>query len=571
MYTLNINCLPRYFLGVLERIYTLPPSNDKQGSLIFKSLILSVLALLSLWLINSFHIFAQPIYYDSFYTIGAGAKLFMEGHSSSTFMLYGLINPFFLEWLLNSGLAESAPFILRLFQQLITFGIITVLGLCLQQFFEAKSFSRTLPLAALALLSSTIMLKESLEPTPEIGLSLTVSLMIYLLIKYKPCLKYNLLLGFVLALFVGFRPVGMILAIPIFLVLPEKHKSSFAGRYWKWVFLSITAIIPLSLGFPEVLSFNPLFLPILLVGTTLVCVIMDIRDGSSRIWLSYLTILLTAVLVVLLFFPHYVKHWSELLRQINDYHISREVPVNDLNIFLSSLGLTIMYLLLVFPGPLAAIGFLSAVCYSIREKYFPHRKLLWTIAIGFLPFLITTCRNLNMQSRYLIPLSPLVFLVAAFGIRKLLTNKIFALLLAIPLIVSAFQLAEAVQYGKKGGMLLALKELSSMPPGLVTVMNLEVCTPEYYDETDPVFYPILPFVSQIYHSASHLNAEYCISYGELPDNFEVYKKFGYRNEERSVEIRNSNNPELTDFKQYLCEPFVWKHWTIALLGVRNTR
>lgn len=63
-----------------------------------------------LWVLVFANSFNLPLYLDSLFTIGAGAKLADQGHFSDTFMLYGLVNPYILEALLFFKLGALAPY-----------------------------------------------------------------------------------------------------------------------------------------------------------------------------------------------------------------------------------------------------------------------------------------------------------------------------------------------------------------------------------------------------------------------------------------------------------------------------
>jgi len=75
---------------------------------------------MGVWLVNSWHVVRNPLYIDSFFTLGAGVKLFLQGHSESTFMLYGLINPYALEGLMKLVPGPEATTLLSLLQVALT-------------------------------------------------------------------------------------------------------------------------------------------------------------------------------------------------------------------------------------------------------------------------------------------------------------------------------------------------------------------------------------------------------------------------------------------------------------------
>ena len=525
-----------------------------------------------MWIVNSFLIVTQPIYMDSFFTIGAGAKLFFEGHSAPTFMLYGLINPFILEGLLNCGFGPSAPFMLRFFQLLMGLGTILFLGLSLKRMLERVPLILCVATSAFTVLSSTALMKEFLEPVPETGMAFTVSMMIYLMLRYKPGFLNNVIAGGTIALLIGFRPTAFPLSIPVFFILYDKRYDT-AGNHWRWLLLTVSLLIPLILAFPSLQLWSDQIRHIVLLFLllTVLMAVKDIAKGNHAVWIRFLTILTTSAVVIFIAFPHYINHWEELLRQINDYHVSREYPIADLGDFTTCLACSLVYLIVVFPGPLAAIGFLAGAGFVAREREsFPQSRILLSFALGLLPFLLIACRNNNFQSRYLIPLLPIFLLFASWGILRLLQNRYFSLLLILPFLLSTFQLAEGIHNDQRGGTLTALKDLSELPPAPVTVFNFNVCCPEYYADTDPVFYPILPFVSPVFHRASIEEAHYCIALGDLPEGFEVLNSYGQTVEEHRTEMRNSKNKAWTDLSIILRAPYTWRDWGITTLGVKTT-
>lgn len=525
-----------------------------------------------LWLTNALYINQQPLYIDSFFTVGAGAKLFIHGHGAETFMLYGLINPFLLEGLLNAGLGSTSPAILRLAQMLMTLATVVVTALSLKALLPGKNLKTRLTAVAVTMLSSTVLMRESLEPLPETGLAFCIALSALIILRCRKGFLLDISSGVVLALLTGFRPVAFIMAIPVLLVIPGKYYARSAAGIWKWALLAVSITVPVLMGLSESISEGNtiLIIGIAFAALTLTALITDVLRGKGRVWLSYLIILGTAVLLIILFFPHYFNHWDELMRQIADYHFARETPVGDAGELFSNIGISLAYLAIAFPGILAAVGAAGGLGFALREKKLPEMKHIALIALGLLPFLITSCRNENYQPRYLIPLLPITFLFAGWGISRLLESRKFRLLLLIPFFITVFQLGQAIDLtGRRGGMITALRKLESMPPRLVSVYNMSMCVPEYYADSRPVFYPIIPYINLTRHVASPEQAYYCIAYKELPAGFVQTDEFGYTARDIALELRNADNGRLAVCTSILHRPYLWRQWGRALIGVRN--
>ncbi len=532
-----------------------------------------VIALLLLpWIANGIYAESSPLYLDSIFTFGAGAKLYLTGHHSTTFMLYGLINPYILERFLVSGLGPDAPVALRLTQLLYVFGAMWLCGCCVNQIVTEQTRKRSILTTFMVMLSSTVLLRESLEVVPEPGLLLSLALLMYAALK--PHTKYysaELLAGFSIGLMTGFRPVGFLLAIPFFLILPDKFSGESGAKTWRWGLLTTACLIPVLMSVRDAVPFTGLVttVTILFCVWTVLFLILDIVKGKWKVWAGNAVAVITAIAVIYAFFPQYFNHFDIMLEQINSYHTQRENPVGSIPGLLWNLLISLAYLVIAFPGPLGFAGILVFLGMLFRQRQLAGGRTILLVFAGLMPFVLTVCRNTNYQSRYLIPVSAFFAVISAIGFLRIADQRKFHVLLLVPLLLSVTQLGETLlNMSSAGSILTTLRELSDHPPGTVTVLNIGPCTPDYYDEIDPVFYPLIPYVSPCYHRASPLNSMYCVSFGELPEGFIHVSSNGYIDMENEMMIRNSENKRWSGFISAVHKPHLWRNWGISILGVR---
>ena len=391
------------------------------------------------------------------------------------------------------------------------------------------------------MLSSTVLLRESLEPLPETGLGFSVALVAYLLFRrFRRDWVQDILLGLTVALMIGFRPVAFILALPVFIALPERTAGRSAASIWRWVLLAGAVLIPLLMSAGDDTDIRPAVLTTaaIIAVSALAGFVNDVVKGNWRIWRGYLLISASALIAAYLLYPHYFKYFDDLMAQIDKYHTQVENPIGSLEGVLWNLLVSVGYLAVAFPGPFSLVGILVAVPFLFKTKPGPLSRKLSLLLLGLLPYVLTVCRNDNLQPRYLISIMPVFFIISALGLMFAVRYSRLSWLLLLPLSLSMFQLGEAMTIvPASAGMPAVLRELSHMPPQPVTVLSFGSCTPDYYQESDPVFYPVAPYIPPVYHVASPEQATYCVSFRDLPPGFEPIVQYGYIDEETNLHIR----------------------------------
>ncbi|MBD3369180.1 hypothetical protein GF402_02305 [Candidatus Fermentibacteria bacterium] len=404
-----------------------------------------------------------PLFIDSQIAIGAGARLYHHGHLAETCMIHGLINPYLLEGLLRLGLGAFAPYALRLVQFLIGLGSICAayrIGLNLD---GRSSRNAVLISTALAALCSTIFLVESFELTPENVMTLCLLLLLHRLVVYEPKAMHSVTTGAVMALLIGARPSSFILWVPVILVIPEcfPHRA-YAARYWRWIVFTVLVIAALLAPFPDAVPIGTVLAICggLVITVTLICAIRDLRAGFGEVWKNLVLVLLSALLALAILFPNYVIHLGELLRQTSQLHVAIEEPCGSVADYSRQLVYSLFFLVITFPGPLAAVGvFVGIGILSSKRRQGGNYGRLLLFALGTIPFFLLSCRYVNFQSRYLIPLMGTALVVSAIGLRCIMRMGRIRYLLILPMLISVFQLREVVKLRPNGGLLNALSAL----------------------------------------------------------------------------------------------------------------
>ena len=534
--------------------------------------VIAVSVLLLIWLAVLARFYSLPFYMDSLYTVGAGARLAHMGHFSSTFMLYGLINPFIEEVLLIAGLGSMAPFLLRIFQFVMVGAGFFFLYLTSRTISRGENRKAVLLSIAAAVLSSTIMLIESFELTPETSMFLMISILMFTLTTYRPCLPHAVMLGTILALLIGTRPTALVLAFPMVMVLPEKFSEArFASCFWRWSLFAIAVLSAVISGFPGWISTSAL----ISIGTvtailiTVFAAALDCRKRHCRFWTHLFVILLVFPVILFILFPHYFLYHAEFFRQLEAYHLDIEQPIGSLTMFFGNAGLGFMNLFLVFTGPLAATGLFAGLGFLLSDRsYFRRYRLLILFAAGLLPFFLLVMRNTNLQPRYLIPLLGPFFILSAGGLKLLWNSRRIRILLAIPLLMSLFQLTEVVRYKHRGGILNALRHLGELKPNEVLIPSMTPFDPQYYSEEDNVRWPLVPFFDDHLPIWEETTPDYLICSGAVPEGYEIVRSFGDSDEVISIMVRGSAHPGWANALYLMRSPWKWRNWGIVHICIR---
>ncbi|MCK5130871.1 MAG: hypothetical protein KAR40_01800 [Candidatus Sabulitectum sp.] len=486
-------------------------------------------------------------------------------------MLYGLINPYILETLLNLKLGPLAPYVLRLVQFLIAITGFIFLSLAVSHGKKNTQLRFSFFSTIVVVLSSTVILIESFEPTPENITLCIMNILFYLMTIYKPDKRQGILIGLILAFLAGTRPTALLLALPVFLVITgHSPAKSYARRYWRWVVLVVISCIALLTAFPEIISVGKLGLiaiPILLY-VTLISFIHDRKNGYIGVWKELLLIVVSSCVLLPILFPNYFLHFKELLRQVNQYHLEVEFPCDSIPLMTKNIFYSLLYITIVFPGSFAATGFFTAVGLFIskRKAEYSNYRTLALFAVGIVPFILIVIRNDNFQSRYLIPVMGLIFAVASIGIRYLLKSKLKYLLL-IPFLVSSFQLYEIVHHKTNGGVLNAFYDLSMKEQGTINAQDIGPCHPHYYGNSGNSFYPLLPYVSSNWHIMNSQSTFYFISFNMPPTGFDVIGTYGNDLRDRARQVRNSNYPGWAEIIYLTGKPWIWRGWSVAYFAI----
>ncbi len=544
-----------------------------KGDLRRSAFLLSIIVVLAiLWIFVLINYFNLPLYLDSLFTIGAGAKLADQGHFSSTFMLYGLVNPYILEALIFFKLGALAPHVLRLIQ--FSIALTGIFFLARTVSYRKNSLSSRLSFftTIAVVLSSTTILIESFEPTPENATLCIFSILLYLLTIYRPGKRHCFLIGLTLALLAGTRPTSIILALPVFLAIPQSFsKKSYARKYWRWVFLIVASFGALLTSFPQLVSIQEivLFAFPLMFFVTLFSFLHDRGAGHSKVWKEFLLIIAYFVILLPVLFPNYFLHFQEFIRQTKQYHLEVEYPCNSISIIGKSIFYSIIYITIAFPGPFAATGFFTAIGLFIskrRKNECSGYRNLSLFVLGIVPFVLIVTRNENFQARYLIPLMGLFFIIASIGVKYILSTKLKYFLL-IPFLVSSYQLSEIVQYKTNGGILNAFYDLSIEEPGTIQAQDIGPCNPHYYGDSKEIYYPLIPYIPANLHVFSPDNALYSISFNNPDSNYTVTKTYGSSQIERNSLVRASDFPSWTDLVYLTGRPWIWRGWSTVYFAI----
>ena len=530
------------------------------------------IAFLALWVLYSVSFSTSPLYADSLFTVGAGARLASEGHFSSTFMLYGLINPFTLEALIRLGLGEGAPDVLRLFNVLACLAAVGLIASGVRQFFPGRPRS-VIFVTSLTMLSSMILLIESMELTPEILTLFSLAGLFRACILYRGGNRDTFRLAVWITLLIGSRPTGFVLSLPACLTIaaaapPESWMKRIWSRSILLVLVSVSVLAAFTGLFPTQLLVMTALPLILLI--TVICWIHDLRTGDRAQWTDMVRIMDFAAGAPVLLFPHYIIHLTELNRQIMQFHVLREQSAGSFFILGRNYYLGIGYLTLILIGPLASVGFFAFAANYVRGRIRFAEKLT-PFLLGMMPFFFLIMRNENFQPRYLIPLKIVVFIPATLGLLSLLGQKKLRYLLLLPLSLSVFQIGEAIHHrGWKGGILNTLKAIPDTT-GTVSWHNVFPCRPGYYDPEGNISWPLYPYLTRgMETTAVDNDASFIIAFTEdIPEDFEEVGTWSVSGLGCMLApIRQSNNPNLIAALQYMGKPWTWRLWQLSMLGRR---
>ena len=527
------------------------------------------------WLLVLAKSFYLPLYLDSLFTVGAGAKLAEQGHFSETFMLYGLINPYFLEILIKLNPGALAPYFLRLIQFIATCTGLFFLSLSVSHVRKGTSRNTSILAAVSVVLGSAVTLIESFELTPETLTFSGFSILLYMMITYRPGKRYAVLTGLLLAFLAGARPTAVIFAIPVFLTIPDRFsKKSIASKYWRWSFLAVIISAVFLTAFPGVISISRLAVTVssILFSITLLSLIIDARSGYLNVWKELFRIVLSFCVFVLLMFPSYFLYFRELTRQIIQYHIAVEVPCESIGLLTKNILLSFLNMTIAFPGPFAATGFFTAVGLFVwkRKHSNPVYRTLFLFAVGIIPFVFIVTRSENLQIRYLIPVITLVFAVSSIGIRYLMESR-FRYLIVVPFLISSYELYEVLEFKTDGGVLNAFYNLSTRVyegGGVQTVLSSTMgpCQSHYYGETGvSTSYPLLPYIPSELHVTDPDSAFYTVSFLVPSEGVRITETFGSVCEERNSMIRGSRYPGFVEFCYLTGRPWVWRGWSTVYI------
>ncbi len=444
------------------------------------------------WILSAIGFRSLHLYGDSIFTVGAGVRMACMGHNCRTFMLYGLINPGLLEGLIRAGIGTAAPHILRLIQAAAAFLGMYGLALALRRL-RPGTGRNVFPLVLIPFLASPVFLVESFELTPEIMMFTGLSWLLLFSLEFDGSLKGTLKLAAVMAALAGARPTAVLLWAPAFLTACGFHRGSALEKVWRWVFLGTTVIMLLSISFissetsETILGLVPVTL-IVLTGTALPAFLTDLKNRRAQGWRTALLLPVSAVLFTLLLFPSYLINLPWLLQQVELFHIQREVPAGAVQVIAENAALGGANLAVLFPGLPGSIGLFTAIGMLVRKRGFarqsPAARLLPFMG-GLLPFFISAVRYENLQSRYLVPLMPLVFLASAEGIRFLMGRRITALAMVPPMLFALFSLGETLHHRTRGGILNAFDRLESAQARTWTCAEIFPASPGYYSPPPP--------------------------------------------------------------------------------------
>jgi len=465
------------------------------------SVLLLVLPLSVPWALALLHLEDLPVYIDSVQAIGAGAELAYNGHFSSTWMLYGLINPFLLEALLRVGFGSAACSIFRLFQLFwLALGVLGIV-LTLRKLLAASAGGfRTAFLAIIpVVLGSTVLLIESLELTPEAIGFCAMSWLLLACVSYDGSMKSTEKLALAIAFLIGTRPTGLMLVLPVALcVAGHAGSESWMRRFWTPGLLILMSAQALSAGFVGRDSRIVTILILAASGAALsvVCMTRDLVKRDGMHWMNLIRIAAISAAVVLIAFPHYLIYAAELKRQISRYFLdwASYAPCGSIRVIAVNLFVETLNLSFLFPGILGTVGFFAGIVLLVRRRIdAKHLSSLSLFALGLVPFALNVSALGDLQIRYLIPLMPVVILMAGYGLRSVIADR-WMLLLAVPLAaLSILETSEVGRFKTYGGTLNALVSLGDYP-GASVYMD---CGVGLYGLDDEYLWVLAPFVENI--------------------------------------------------------------------------
>lgn len=523
---------------------------------------------LAFWVLFAASFHASPLYADSLFPVGAGARLASEGHFSSTFMVQGLINPFILEALLRLGLGESAPDALRLIHFMTCLAAIGLIASGMRQLIPGRSKSIFL-VASITLLSSVILLIESLELTPEVLTLFSLAGLFRACILYRGGSRDSIRLAVWVALLIGSRPTAVVLILPALLTIASTAPSdSWMKRIWGKTILLLSILTSVLNSFPGLFSTGLLAattIPLMLM-VTIVCWVHDFRMGNRVQWVDTVRMTLLATGITVLLFPHYIIHLTEMKRQILQCYVLIEQPANSIYILGRNCFLGISYLTIVLIGPLASVGFFAFTGNLFRERIRSVEKLS-PFLLGTIPFFFLIMRSDNFQCRYLIPLMVIVFIPSILGLLLLFKQRKLRYLLLLPLSLSLLQTGEAVYHrGWMGSILNTFKAIPDTA-GTVSWHNVFPCEPGYYEPEGTISWLLNPFISGHTETTGSIDdATYVVAFSEIPEGFEEVGSWGVtRPIPLWVQNRESANPNLTTALQLIGKPWTWRLWSVSFL------
>ena len=507
--------------------------------------------LLVFWVMLALRYRMLPLYADSIHTLGAGAKLAYTGHFSSTFMSFGLINPFIIELFLKLGFGGQSYHLIRLVQLL--WAILGFIGIgasfrliCRREI----SIIKTILFTSIICLSSAIILIEAFEPTPEISMFCVLSWLVFASLRYKGSKSDSIIIGLLCALMVGVRPTAFILCLPAILcVANSAENNSYLKKYWIWTLLAAAALLALASIYVSADNLITLaaITVLFLTACTIPMIIIDNKRGLFKGWFHIFFTISIFLLAIVILFPPYIINRSNLFYQMQQIHFEREVSNFSLIKTGNHLFLSIINLWIVFPGPLAAVG-ISIFSGALLRFHFISsiRKKLAIFILGLIPFILLICKYDNYQPRYLIPLLPISFLFALTGFFDILKRKaLFLGLTILPLAFSIWFVVETTHFKPTGGFIQAfeyIEELQGLPVSECAIYRIP---PSYFSKNNSITWSLLPYLDEsmnIYQTGSEM-PEILISSGSAPDGYSVIRFCGVDYFKQSIRsIRSCSNP-----------------------------
>ena len=488
-------------------------------------------------------------------------------------MLYGLIDPYILEGLLAMGAGAAAPFALRIVQFLIAAAGFYLIYRTFSSLESKISRFRAASFTAAAVMSSAVILIESLEITPEIVMFTAVSLLLYRLVTYRPSLKNSVILGVVFTLLAGSRPTAVMLGFPAVIILPEFFsRKSICRRFWRWIVAAVSISASVLFAFPDLAPRTAVIAAsvIVLAAVTVLSVVLDLRWRRTGAWKHLGIVLVSFTATLPLVFPNYFLHFPELIRQTRQFYLDIVQPAGDPGVFFRQLFYSILYITIAFPGILSGLGLYAGLgaILSGRSSVSNYRLPL-LFFLGTVPFFLFAIGKTDYQPRYLIPLMGFVFLLAAKGLTVLMRMRKVRVLLLIPLLLSCFQLYEIFSKKTHGGILNAMYELSLLESPRVGATALNPCLPELYSMEDDICWPLVPFVNGTDPVWRPEAVDHWISFSPPPEDFAVIRSFDTGNEHICRSIRSSRRPGWISLLYLIREPWIWRESPATYLAERR--